>query len=44
MNRSECTDAILEAKRQKGLSLQELADKIGPDCSEAVAALMWNRS
>jgi cyanate lyase len=40
VNRSDCTDAILEAKRQKGLSLQELADKIGRHVVWTTSAIM----
>ena len=40
MNRSECTDAVLEAKRRKGLTFQALADKVGRHVVWTTAAIM----
>lgn len=40
MNRSECTEAVLEAKRRKGLTFQELADKAGRHVVWTTAAIM----
>ena len=39
MNRAECTEAILEAKRQKGLTFQELAYGIGRHVVWTTAAI-----
>ncbi len=40
MDREECTDVILEAKRYKGLSFQELADRVGRHVVWTTAAVM----
>ncbi|HUZ43681.1 MAG TPA: cyanase [Acidimicrobiales bacterium] len=40
MKRSECTEAVLEAKQERGLTLQELADGIGCHVVWTTAALM----
>lgn len=40
MNRTECTELILQAKQDKGLTLQELADKIGRHVVWTTAAIM----
>lgn len=40
MTRDECTTAILDAKRRKGLSLQELADTVGRHVVWTTAAIM----
>jgi cyanate lyase len=39
MNRDECAAVILEAKRQKGLTLEELADGIGRHLVWTTAAI-----
>ncbi len=40
MNRSECTDAILEAKQRKSLTFQQLADNVGHHVVWTTAAIM----
>lgn len=40
MNRAECTEAILEAKRAKGVTFQELADKVGRHLVWTTAVIM----
>ena len=40
MDRKTCTAVILEAKKAKGLSLQEIADKIGHHVVWTTAAIM----
>ena len=40
MDRATCTEIILEAKQAKGLTLQEIADKIGHHVVWTTAAIM----
>lgn len=40
MDRKECTRVILEAKKARGMTLQELADKIGRHVVWTTAAIM----
>ncbi|HEX5267818.1 MAG TPA: cyanase [Acidimicrobiales bacterium] len=40
MNRAECTEVILETKRTKGVTFQELADKVGRHVVWTTAAVM----
>ncbi|MGH9081544.1 MAG: cyanase [Acidimicrobiales bacterium] len=40
MNRAECTEVVLEAKGRKGLTFQELADKVGRHEVWTTAAIM----
>ena len=40
MDRKTCTTTILEAKKSKGLSLQEIADKLGHHVVWTTAAIM----
>jgi len=40
MDRKTCTTIILEAKKSKGLSLQEIADKLGHHVVWTTAAIM----
>jgi cyanate lyase len=40
MDREECSEVVLEAKRQKGLTLQELADRVGRHVVWTTAAIM----
>ena len=40
MDRKTCTSIILEAKKAKGLSLQEIADKLGHHVVWTTAAIM----
>ena len=40
MDRKTCTSIILEAKKSKGLSLQEIADKLGHHVVWTTAAIM----
>ena len=40
MDREECTEVILEAKREKGISFQELADRVGRHVVWTTAAIM----
>jgi cyanate lyase len=40
MNRADCAEVILEAKRRKGLTLQGLADDIGHHVVWTTAAIM----
>ena len=40
MDRKTCTSIILEAKKAKGLSLQEIADKLGRHVVWTTAAIM----
>ena len=40
MDRTTCTEIILEAKQAKGLTLQEIADKIGHHVVWTTAAIM----
>ena len=40
MDRAECTKAILEAKKAKGLTFQEIADKVGRHVVWTTAAIM----
>lgn len=44
MDRKECTQAILEAKEARGLTLQELADKVGRHVVWTMAAIMGQAS
>ena len=40
MDRAECTEVVLEAKRRKGLTFQQLADKVGRHVVWTTAAIM----
>ena len=40
MNRSECTEIILQAKHASGLTLQQIADKVGRHVVWTTAAIM----
>jgi cyanate lyase len=40
VNRAECTEVVLAAKRVKGLTFQELADKVGRHVVWTTAAIM----
>lgn len=40
MNRAECTEVVLEAKRRQGLAFQELADNVGRHVVWTTAAIM----
>ena len=40
MDRTTCTEIILEAKKAKGLTLQEIADKLGHHVVWTTAAIM----
>ena len=40
MNRAECTRAVLEAKKAKGLTFAEIADKVGRHVVWTTAAIM----
>lgn len=40
MNRAECTEAVLEAMRARGVTLQEAADKLGRHVVWTTAAIM----
>jgi cyanate lyase len=40
MNRAECTETILEAKRAKGLTFEELAEQVGRHVVWTTAAIM----
>ena len=40
MNRSECTEVVLEAKCRKGVTFQELADRVGRHVVWTTAAIM----
>ncbi len=40
MNRAECTEIILEAKKAKGVTFQELADGVGRHVVWTTAAIM----
>lgn len=40
MNRAECSEEILEAKRRQGLTFQDLADKVGRHVVWTTAAIM----
>jgi cyanate lyase len=40
MDREECTEIILEAQRQQGVTLQELADRVGRHVVWTTAAIM----
>jgi cyanate lyase len=40
MDRTTCTEVILEARKAKGVSLQELADKVGRHVVWTTAAIM----
>lgn len=40
MNRDECTEVILEAKRRHGVTFQELADQVGRHVVWTTAAIM----
>jgi cyanate lyase len=40
MNRAECTQAILDAKKAKGVTFQELADGVGRHVVWTTAAIM----
>jgi cyanate lyase len=40
MDREECTEVILDAKRRKGLTFQELADRVGRHVVWTTAAIM----
>jgi cyanate lyase len=44
MDREECTEVILEAKRGKGLTFQELADRVGRHIVWTTAAIMGQAS
>ena len=40
MDRAECTEIVLQAKADKGLTLQDLADKVGRHVVWTTAAIM----
>ena len=40
MNRAECSEAILEAKNAKGVTFQDLADRVGRHVVWTTAAIM----
>jgi len=44
MDREKCTEVILEAKRAKGLTFQELADRVGRHIVWTTAAIMGQAS
>ena len=40
MNRTECTETLLEAKKTKGVTFQDLADRVGRNVVWTAAAIM----